>query len=159
MKAKLLALCLILSGLTQGATLVQTLSNPDINTSVYLDGSIYTYEYVMSSKPIDDRHELSHVTVSLCNSENIFGAFANGQFTPETTQLTYKFDNLNPQGETFVFGFQSFKSPELSTVLAKAATETETYQILAPTCAPSVPEPSAALLGGLGILALLRRRR
>ncbi|MBJ7397077.1 MAG: hypothetical protein JHC76_13650, partial [Akkermansiaceae bacterium] len=67
------------------------------------------------------------------NSDNL--DFANMTFT-DTTPLTYAFNRV---------GFQN-------------TTETNADQILMSNVAV-IPETSTSLLGGLGVLALLRRRR
>jgi hypothetical protein len=162
MKTILLTLGLILTGLLQGATLVQTLETSKITTTVTLDQGVYNYEYTISSKPIDGKHAISHISISLCNSANVFAAYADDLFTAEITANSFKFDSIVPAGDTFVFGFSSLKQPELSTAIAKAATATETYMVLAPTCRPNdvqLPEPSSVIMVGLAGMTLLIRRR
>lgn len=160
MKLPPLLAFLFISAFAQGATLLTT-SNSIISTTVTLTGNLYRYEYAMSSKPLDGKHEVSHVTISLCDSDSVFDAFSNCKITIEITDTSFKFDSIVPSGPTFIFGFYSNFAPEVNFAQVKASRDIASFEILAPSCSltPVVPEPSSAILLSFIFAGAFTKRR
>lgn len=131
------------------------LEPPLITSSIQFDGELYHYEYWTAAK--QDGHDISNVTINVCESNSLYSIYGDDEFVVEFTNQSIKFDNIAPVGEEFVFGFSSIYSPELSFAYVKAATQTYGSPIYSPSC--HVPEPSSALIGVCGLTILVKRRR
>jgi len=154
MKTKLILLTMLMTSFTQGHSLISNLESDYITSSVTYDGSQYHYNYRSDSK-INNR-DISNITIELCDDVNIYDIYGDDLFTLEYKDESIKFDNIEPDGEEFIFGFYSKNSPELNDAYIKASRTTHTNQILSPSC--QIPEPSILPLA-FGILILARRRR
>lgn len=158
----LILLCAMLCASLQAATTLP-IEGPGLTEPIIsYNTGVWHYQYTVSSQPLDGKHDISHVSISLCNSANIFNMFANAPYTAEVTATTFKWDSITPVGSTFVFGFDSLNPPALVDMTMKAATDNYTFTITGPACHPGgdqLPEPTAAIMLGFSALTLLRRKR
>lgn len=135
-----------------------TLTDRTLTTTVTQDGGTYHYEFSLAPHPLDGKHDVGHVSITLHSIEDIFNAYASAPFTAEFTPTTFKWDDIEPEDTAFVFGFSSLKGPETASITVKASTLTETFSTYRPG-GEQIPEPSSALLGVFAAMSLLRRRR
>lgn len=111
-----------------------TFSGLQINTEYTVLGWVFDSESGNSGKNIDFTTNGGTVSITTSNTSNNNAAFSISNLTSDGTgAATIVMDHTGGSGGavSFVNGFQL----------------------------TAIPEPSAALLGGLGLLALLRRRR
>lgn len=155
MKTKTTLLSLLMVGFAHSATLISTLVSPKLTSTVTFDNGMYNYKYVINSKPFDGKHELSHVTLNLCNVDFAFRYYGDDPFCIETTKHTVKFDNIDPRGDTFVFGYFSRNAPTETSAVIKASTSTYTDKVLTPKC---IPETSTWLMSLLTLPLIFKRK-
>ena len=111
----------------------------------WIDGGTNTATLILSINSITNNQALSHASASGNNhfwnnspdSVNLLSGLSNGTYTLSVS-VNYTFNQWN--------GSQTIVNTSANNGPASA-----TFTV--------IPEPSAALLGGLGVMALLRRRR
>jgi hypothetical protein len=155
MKTKTTILALLMTAFSYGQTLVNYTESPYITSFVWKDGSTYHYQYKADSK-INNR-EISNITIDLCDSRELYDVYGDDSYKLEYKDNVIKFDNINPRGDEFIFGFYTMNSPELGDANIKASTQTYTNQIWTPSC--QIPEPSYILISSIGTFFLFKRRR
>ena len=136
-------------------TQISSLDGSYITSEVTLADDIYTYRYTVDIRPLS-KHEISNITVYLCDPSSITSSYADDSFQFVLGDGFVKFDSIQPEGDTFVFGFSTTAKPENSYAIIKASNQTQTDSVLAPIC---IPEPSLALISSLGMILLLLKRK
>lgn len=155
MKTKTTLLSLLMVGFAHSATIISTLTSPKITSNVIFDNGLYNYQYVVSSSPVDCGYDLSNIILNLCNSDLTFKYYGDDPYNLSKTKTTLKFNDINANGNTFVFGYSSNNPPTTTTAIIKNYNDTFTNKILTPNC---IPETSTLMLSLLTIPLFFKRR-
>lgn len=155
MKTKTTLLSLLMIGFAHGATLISTLTSPKITSTVTFDNGVYNYKYVINRSPLDCRHELSNITINLCDTASTFKYYGDDPFNLIKSNKTIKFDSINVKGDTFVFGYYSMNTPTTTTAIIKDCYTSCNDNVLTPNC---IPETSTWLMSLLTLPLIFKRK-
>lgn len=129
----------------------QNLEDDHIESSVWFDGSLYHYEYVV--EPEINNRSVSTVTINLSDAE-LFDIYTDDRYVWNQNQGFLRILGIRPSSDSIVFGFSSYESPTINSATIRTAGTNYTNSIYSP-----IPEVSSGLVGCLSFFYLLKRRR
>jgi hypothetical protein len=125
-------------------------------SSVYQEGDIYRYHYLIFAQPFsDDKDDLSAVTFNFSGADHTFDFYGNIKHKIIQDSFQVSFDKIKPKktDTIFDFGFYSTYAPLLNVLQIKSDRSTATD--LAYTPCYTIPEVETSGIFAVGCAALL----
>ena len=123
----------------------------------------YLYHYTFKKNEFSNStQDLSHFEFAVCSNFTISNVQTNGVTIGSFDHQPnlFKFDSMSDEQPTsFWVSFETPNVPHLGNITIKYGQNIETISTITPSCGASIPEPNTAVLGLIGTLLILRRRK
>jgi hypothetical protein len=149
------SIVLILLSIAWLIGLVSELSGATV-AKFHEDQGLWSYAYEVPAKL--EKHDISHVSVTVPCPEAIFDHYSEYRYKPEFTKGLFKFDDLKRRGDDLpIFVLLSPNPLTDGTITVKAGRIVDAQATLVPSC---IPEPRTyAFVIIAGVILILRRKR